>query len=149
MIVTEILTRTRIRSHRQAGSDRRTLTPTIYRRSTREMHSNLSRLVRSRHPQIIPSRDVAAVVGCENTTAFAISSGVPILPSGTAVESILSVPRPPPRGQQLAQSWRVDEAWLIAFTRMRGPLSFAHDRANERARFVACKHYQANPLLAT
>jgi hypothetical protein len=86
------------------------------------------------------SRDVAAVVGGEKHHAFAISSGAPNLPSGTALE-IISLPcwPVPVEASRLLNPGVSMKPGLTAFTRMRRSFkSVVHVRANERtAAFVA------------
>jgi hypothetical protein len=66
------------------------------------------------------SRDIAAVVGCENITAFAISSAVPNLPSETVLEIIFA--RCSPVCEETSRSLSPGVSMkpgLTAFTRMR------------------------------
>ena len=88
-----------------------------------------------------------------NTTAFAISSGVPNLPSGTLLEIICLRCCPISEEDSSSLSPGVSiEPGLTAFTRMRRCFrSVVHVRANERtAALVALYTLLAeNPLLAT
>src|SRR5947207_13501872 len=80
------------------------------------------------------SRDVAAVVGCEKHHGLRDLIGCTELPSGTLLEIIFKRCWPvSAEASKVAQSGRVDGAWLTAFTRMRRSFrSVVHVRANER-----------------